>query len=1039
LLSNLFEQRQAIFMHLAKRISFLILGILPSVLFGQVAPQLFFEQPYPLQRADLNSVTCIFKDSHHSMWFGTKNGLYRYDGLNLYYFGHKSGDLTSLPNNNVLAIAEGKDSQLWIALLTGVAEIDLKTMQCKTYSNANHRFDSDNFTNRICIDDTGNIWIGNNTGLFIFNKKKQAFSCVWSSKVPQDPLSSYVTSVVNADKHLLIASTFHSIIFFNKDNYSFKRLRLTFFNPPIDTAITSVFVDSKQKLWIGTWGGGIYTYDLATKELVHIDNMHSTFRLPFFYVTSFYETLFDKQRYILASTSAGLIKCTIDKNGNIENTNYIGYDKNNKYSIISDKLESLYFDSDGALWCGGDNGVCKCFPFQNSFKLFAALEGTIMDIQPVKIKNATCYFINSWNAASGLGFLFVDSKGKQAFNNLKPHFTNDDDKRNISGIAKDKYNRLWISSMAGVSVLDDKFNVIKQWNKNTAGENNLTYHRISGISIHNDTVWIICYHRGIDLFDLNFKKIRHYSIGDNSGLLENIAFKIYTDSKENLWICGNGDLYKYLPGTVKFMAYPLSEGPGGCSPRDVTETKNGDLIIASLSGLIKFNPHSEKYTYITSDLLEKEQSVYAAAIDKNGDIWFLTDKHLVHYKPNEDRFIFFGKEDGLDVSRGINELRTFNGTDFYICQDGQVIKFNCDSLNQSSAPPYLVVDIKANDSSIYQQDRGAIMHLPYNKNKLQFEFIGISYIKSNQNQYYYQLSDIDKQWNTTYKNAVSYANLSPGIYNFKVKCVNYAGTWSEEKIMHFVIDPPYWKTWWFRSFSAILVFSILFFIIRYISQRNLKEKILQLEKETAVEKERNRIAQDMHDDLGSGLTKIAILSEVAKKQLQQPEAASVQLEHISDSSRTLVDNLQDIIWMLNSKHDQLDSLVVYIREYATKYFEQSDIHVSFNYPTHIKAVRIPEMQRRNLFMAIKEALNNIAKHAEASQVDISFYLQHDIVNFVISDNGKGFIPDETRKFANGVKGMQSRMEQLGGTCNINSIPDKGTAITFSLSLESHII
>ncbi len=1017
---------------------FLTFCSFPFISIGQLTnstPTLFFEQPYPLQRADLNSVTCIFKDSRHNMWFGTKNGLYRYDGLNLYYFGHKNEDTTSLPNNSVLGIAEDKDGQLWVALITGIAKIDLHTLKCKPYRGINKEFDTKNYTNRICIDDAGNVWIGNNDGIFMFDKKKQVFTHLWNDKTSRDSLSAYVTYIINADKHLLIASTFHSLIFFNKDDHSFKRLQLNLFNPPNDTTITSIFLDTKQKLWIGTWGGGLYTYDMLSKKLSHIDNMHCSSTLPFFYATAFYETTFDRQRYILASTSAGVIKCTIDNNSNIENTTYIGYDKNNKYSIIPNKLESLYLDSDGALWCVGDNGVCKCFPFQNNFKLFTTLDGTILNIQPVKIQNAAYYFINSWNSVSGLGFVLVDSTGKQAYPDINPRFTNDGDERNISGIAKDKYNRLWISSMAGVTVLDDKFNIVKQWNKNTTGENNLTYHRTSGIIIHHDTVWIICYHRGIDLFDLNLKKLCHYSTADNKGLLENFAFSFYNDSKENLWICGNGNLYKYLPGTGKFKSYTLSAGPGGCSPRNIAEAKNGDFIIASLTGLIEFDPHSEKYNYISSDLLEKEQSTYAVAIDKNGDIWFLTDKHLVHYKPTENRFIFFGQEDGLDISKEINELHTFNGTDFYICQNEQVIKFNCDSLNQPGAPPYLVLGFTANDSSIYQDnDNSKNIYLPYNKNKLQFEFTGVSYIKTAQNQYYYQLSDVDKQWNITYKNAVSYANLSPGIYSFKVKCVNYAGMWSDEKIIHFIITPPYWQTWWFRSLSIILIISTLFFIIRYISQRNLKEKILQLEKETAVEKERNRIAQDMHDDLGSGLTKIAILSEVVKKQMTQSEKASIQLERISDSSRTLVDNLQDIIWMLNSKHDQLESLVVYIREYATKYFEQSDIRISFDYPTYKETVKVPETQRRNLFMAIKEALNNIAKHAEATHVHISFNLQKTTLTFVVSDNGKGFNMEETRKFANGVKSMQNRMEQLGGTCTISSRPGEGTSITFSLCL-----
>src|SRR5205085_5800593 len=139
----------------------------------------------------------------------------------------------------------------------------------------------------------------------------------------------------------------------------------------------------------------------------------------------------------------------------------------------------------------------------------------------------------------------------------------------------------------------------------------------------------------------------------------------------------------------------------------------------------------------------------------------------------------------------------------------------------------------------------------------------------------------------------------PGNYMFTVKASNYSGEWSKEYVISISIASPFWATWWFIAI-AILAFGAAFsLVIRYISQRNLRERILRLEKEQAIEKERNRIARDMHDDLGSGLTKIAILSEVAKTQLQEKEIATTQLESISNSSRELVDNLQNIIWVLN--------------------------------------------------------------------------------------------------------------------------------------------
>jgi signal transduction histidine kinase/ligand-binding sensor domain-containing protein len=989
---------------------------------------LFFERPYSLEKQEISNVNCVFKDSHHFMWFGTENGLYRFDGVNLRYFGHKTDDSSSLPNNTVLGIVEDNREQLWVALLSGIAKIDINTLLCTTYTGANKKLAFGNYTNRICIDDSGNKWVGNSLGVFEFNNKSKVFTNIWNNTIHADSLSKYITSIVNIDKHELVASSFHDIIFFNKDNHSFRRVPLFVHPPPQDSSITSIFLDSRHNLWIGTWGGGIYTYNLTNNRMVRIGGLQLEYALPHFYITSFYETVLSEERIIWVATSIGLIKCNVDKDGAIKSSVFITYDRNEEHSIIPGKILSLYYDKEGALWCTGENGVCRCFPFRNYFKPFVYIKGLVIDIQHLNIDHKNCYATYSWNSITGPGLIFADSSGTPV-RNIVPHFKDKDDGENISGIEKDKYNRIWVSSMAGVSVLAENSKVIHQWNKNSKEENNLTYYRTCGITIHHDTVWVLCYHHGIDLFDMSFKKLCHYSNDDNCGLKDNFITSLYNDSKGNIWICGNDMLYKYLPASKKFKQYKLSGESGGCGPRDIVETKEGNLVIASVSGVVLFNPETEKYSYLISDMLEKEQRISSVAIDKNDEIWFITDKHLVHYVLKENRFILFGQEDGLDISKGMHELRTFNGTDFYICQDDQVTEFNSDKLDQPITPPFLIVNFKVNDKYLYDSERA---DFSYDKNKLQFEFIGVSYIKPNQNQYYYQLLDVDKQWSSTYKSSVSYANLSPGSYIFKVKAVNYAGMWSNEKDIHFIIAPPYWQTWWFRIVSLVSILTILFFIIRYIAQRNLKEKILQLEKETVIEKERNRIAQDMHDDLGSGLTQIAILSEVAKKQIKQPEKAFLQLESISDSSRILVDNLQDIIWMLNTRHDLLDSLALYIREYAVKYFEQSGIHVRFNYPSYIGTIKVREVQRRNLFMAIKESLNNIIKHANASKVDIAFKIEEKRITFSVMDNGKGFRMEETRKFANGIKNMQSRMDNAGGNCNVVSEPGKGTCITFSL-------
>lgn len=182
----------------------------------------------------------------------------------------------------------------------------------------------------------------------------------------------------------------------------------------------------------------------------------------------------------------------------------------------------------------------------------------------------------------------------------------------------------------------------------------------------------------------------------------------------------------------------------------------------------------------------------------------------------------------------------------------------------------------------------------------------------------------------------------------------------------------------------------------------------------------------MHDDLGSGLTKIAIMSEVVKKQIHDPEKARQQLENISESSRELVDNLQDIIWVLNPKNDTLESLAAYIREYGLKFFEPFEIDIHFDYPRAFDNTRLSEETRRNLFLAVKESFNNIAKHAWCNNVYITISNRDNLVRLEIRDDGKGFETTQVRKFGNGLFNIKTRIEQVAGIYTIESSLGRGT-------------
>lgn len=322
----------------------------------------------------------------------------------------------------------------------------------------------------------------------------------------------------------------------------------------------------------------------------------------------------------------------------------------------------------------------------------------------------------------------------------------------------------------------------------------------------------------------------------------------------------------------------------------------------------------------------------------------------------------------------------------------------------------------------------------FNENNFRFSVTAPCFINAGSIRYNFLLENESSKWEQqSSENFYSINNLSPGKYTLNVT-VNYPGKiYPDKKIAwSFIIRSPLWKRWWFIVLGILTVGFIFWRLVRAYYQRKLAAQKAESEKQQLVERERNRISRDIHDDLGSGLTKIAILSEVAKKQLPEPVKAKEQLEKISVSSRELVDSLQDIIWVLNPRNDTLESLAAYIREYALKYFEPLAVKMQFMYPEDFSKQPLSEEKRRNVFLTVKESLHNIAKHAWCNEVVISIKQSQHQFEISINDDGKGFDPDKARIFANGLKNMQNRIEQVGGIFSIQSEPGNGTLTVMTI-------
>jgi signal transduction histidine kinase len=229
----------------------------------------------------------------------------------------------------------------------------------------------------------------------------------------------------------------------------------------------------------------------------------------------------------------------------------------------------------------------------------------------------------------------------------------------------------------------------------------------------------------------------------------------------------------------------------------------------------------------------------------------------------------------------------------------------------------------------------------------------------------------------------------------------------------------------------------------------IQRQFLRLEQQAELERVRARIAEDMHDDIGASLSQIAILSEVARRDLGDPRRAESTVERISGIARRLVDSLSELVWATNPRNDTLDNMAAYFREYSANYFEPTVIECRLNFPADLPSMPVPAETRRALFLALKEALHNVVKHSRAREVEVGLSLDtiavgrntfgahkpaSDIGLFV-HDDGSGLSPEHGgRRFGNGLRNMRRRIEAVGGTTKFQSGPGQGTRVSFNVPL-----
>jgi signal transduction histidine kinase/ligand-binding sensor domain-containing protein len=411
----------------------------------------------------------------------------------------------------------------------------------------------------------------------------------------------------------------------------------------------------------------------------------------------------------------------------------------------------------------------------------------------------------------------------------------------------------------------------------------------------------------------------------------------------------------------------------------------------------------------------------------------------------------YDRSDGLPIvefggGRQASACKTADGRLWFASSAG-LISVDPARIRPNPDPPPVVIESFVMDGRMVPALNHQVSDsLPPDHQRLEIRFSGLSFAAPNKVFFKYRLEGIDKTWSDAGSGRTAfYSRLPAGDYRFDVIACNNDGLWNTKgATLAFTIAPFFWETWWFLSACLLVAAIAVAMLARYLTRRHMQRQIEQMERAHEIERERARIAQDIHDDVGASLSRIAMLSQPGRRDLAEPERTTAMLSRIYTTAREVTRSLDEIVWAVDPRHDTLDSLVDYMGRFAQEFLTTANLRCRLDLPVEVPAWPLTAETRHNLFLAFKEALNNVVRHAAASEVRISVMLHSESFELVVKDNGRGFDSGRSERAAsdrittgNGLANMRKRLARIAGRFEIASQSGAGTSVTLMLRFDGH--
>lgn len=945
------------------------------------------------------SVFSVIQTHDGYLWFATLNGLVRFDGVKFTLFdeAHTPG----LESSGTVYLFEDSRTNLWVGTESaGTFIIDRAGHVQKAATVGNMRADH---PVSACEGSDGSVWLlMKDGGLYRYHDKRLESVTVCKAITAESDgqiwlgTDTGIYQVINASTAVsaiqaiplkqgldfLLASRKGGIWVLAdgrvqkwKDHKVVSDLGAY---PWHDVAVTTATEDDNGNLIVGTYGDGIYWFS-AKGEATHLRK-----ELSFNYVQSI---VVDREGGLWVGTDGGGLDRVKQKIFAVLPES----EDNVVQSVAPDRRSGLWIGYNGNRIDYWSNGVSDRFvPVPNANSAAgASVRSVFVD------KNGVTY--------AGMGgallskFLEFQTNGFSPPNGLNLPW-------DVSAIHQDRTGRLWLGTRSGLVLFK--------------GRDSKLFSMADGLpaadvrAIADDaegTIWI---GTGGGLACLRDGKITSFRKKDQ--LPSEDISSLLVDSEGVVWIGTHGSGLVRLAKN-HWTHYTMDKGLAGDSIDYLLEDSETNLWLGSNAGLMRVTKKSLNdfatgatnsincRVYLEQDGLPTrectEGSQPAACATADGTLWFPTTRGLVFVKPS--------------------------------------------ALKKNLIEPPVVIESVLVDS--IQQSTNlfgagpAEVRMPPGKQNLEIHYASLNLGAANRSRYRYRLNEQQKTaWtdDSSGNRVATYAKLPPGTFQFEVTACNEDGIWSSHPaVLTVIVQPALWQKAWFRGLIAAGVLAAIAGLVYYFSTQKLQRQLVLLRQQEALEHERARIARDLHDQLGANLTQVALLAEMAETDKNIPAEVEDHARQITQTARETTKALDEIVWAVNPSNDTLEGLVNYSGKYAQEYFALAGLRYRVDIPSQLPDVTLPPEVRHNVFLAFKESVNNVVKHAQATEVHVRLQLNPETFTLEIEDNGRGPAGAEQKSGRNGLRNMRKRMEDVGGNFSIGPAAGQGTMVRLSAPIK----